>query len=358
MSSEVSRNWRSYQDKGVLVRKIINDPEHFVDEMIGGVLAAFPDHFRSVGTGIRGLVRADAPIMGKVALCTGGGSGHLPLFLGYVGPGLLDGVAIGNVFSSPAADEMLEVAKACDGGNGIVFLYGNYSGDVMNFDMAAEMAEMEGINVISLTAKDDVSSAPAEESERRRAIAGIFFPYKIAGAAAATGRDVTAVVQVTERAIGQTASMGVALSGTTIPSVGKPGFSIPEGEMEVGMGIHGEPGVERGLLATADEITSTLLQHVLDDLKPSRGDSVAVLVNTLGATAPEEAYLLMGKAHELLRDSGVSVAVSYAGEFATSMEMAGASISLLLLDDDLEELLRAPAYSPLLSQQVGSRHRA
>ena len=336
------------------MRKIINAPEDMVDETIEGVLAAYPYHLKRAGDTGRVLVRADAPVAGKVGIGTGGGSGHIPLFLGYVGQGLVDGVSIGNVFSSPSPDDMLEVARGVNGGEGVLFLYGNYSGDVMNFDMAAEMADMEGIRVLSTTGNDDVVSAPRAEMPRRRGVAGIYFGYKIAGAAAEERRSLDEVHAAAEAAIFNTRSMGVALSGTTIPSAGVPGFTVPEGEMELGMGIHGEPGVERGPLRTADEIVGTMLDHILPDLPFERGDSVAVLVNSLGATAPEEPYVMYRRVDAILKDRGITVHRAFVGEYATSMEMSGASVSLIKLDDDRTKLLDASAYSPFLLQQVGA----
>ena len=335
------------------MRKIINDPNAIVDETVDGILAAFPGHLKRIPDTARGLVRTDCPVSGKVAICTGGGSGHLPLFLGYVGQGLLHGCAVGNVFSSPSAEDMLSVAKAVHSGEGVLFLYGNYSGDVMNFDMAAEMADMEDIRVLSATGKDDVVSAPVEEIDRRRGIAGIYFAFKCAGAAAEEGRSLDDVHAVAEKAIFNTRSMGVALSSTTIPSVGEPGFEVPEGKMELGMGIHGEPGITEEPLQTADQITGTMLDRILPDLPFASGDTVAVLINSLGATAPEEPYVMYRNVDRILSDRGINVHRTFIGEYATSMEMSGASVSLCKLDDDLTRLLDAPAYSPLLLQQVG-----
>jgi len=348
-----TRNFQHRRDATMAMRKIINDPEKVVDETIEGILAAFPKHLKRVDGTARGLARADCPVRGKVAIATGGGSGHLPLFLGYVGQGLAHGVSIGNVFSSPSSDDMLAVTKGIDGGEGVLYLYGNYSGDTMNFDMASEMAGMDGIRVLIALGRDDVTSAPNSELARRRGIAGIFFGYKIAGAAADAGRPLEEVHKAAETALHNARSMGVALSGTTIPAVGKPGFEVPEGQMELGMGIHGEPGVKRGPLLTADEIAGQMLDHILPDLPYNRGDQVAVLVNSLGATAPEESFILYRKAQQILKDRGIGIHKAFVGEYATSMEMSGASISLLKLDDDLTKLLGAPAHSPFLLQQVG-----
>jgi dihydroxyacetone kinase-like protein len=336
------------------MRKIINHPDLVEDQTVEGILKAFPGYVKRVEGSTRAVVRADAPFDGKVGIATGGGSGHLPLFLGYVGQGLATGVCVGNVFSSPSSDDMLDVTKAIDGGAGVLYLYGNYSGDTMNFDMAAEMADMEGIPVKTVLGADDVTSAPVEEKERRRGVAGITFVYKIAGAAAEEGRDLDAVYAAASTAAGNTRSMGVALSGTTIPAAGEPGFTVDEGQMELGMGIHGEPGVEVGPLLTADEIAGAMLDRILPDLPYSSGDTAAVLVNGLGATAPEELYILYNKASEILSDRGINVHKAIVGEYATSMEMSGASISLIKLeDDDQVKLLDAPAYSPLLLQQLG-----
>ena len=337
------------------MKKIINHPEAFVDETIEGILLAHPNHLKRAPDTHRGLVRSDAPVKGKVAIATGGGSGHIPVFLGYVGPGLLHGVSIGNVFSSPSVEAMVAVTRVIHAGRGVLYLYGNYSGDIMNFDMAAEMCEADGIEVDSVRVRDDVVSAPNQAAEKRRAVAGLFFAYKIAGAKAETGADLAAVAATAQRVVENTCSMGVALSPCTIPAVGKPTFNLGEDEMELGMGIHGEAGIERGKLKTADEIAQVMSEQVLEDLPFRAGDRVAVLVNGLGATPPEELYLLFRKAHEVIEKRGVRIQRVFIGEFATSMEMAGASISLLKLDDELVSLLDAPAYSPFLPQLRSTR---
>lgn len=332
------------------MKKLLNDPEAFVDETIEGILAAHGNHLKRAADTSRGLVRADAPVPGKVAIATGGGSGHLPIFLGYVGPGLCDGVSIGNVFSSPSIDAMVAVTKAIDAGAGVLYLYGNYSGDIMNFDMAAEMCEMEDIQVRTVRVRDDVVSAPPEEATRRRAVAGLFFGYKIAGARAEEGASLDEVVATAEKAVENTRSMGVALSPCIIPAVGKPTFTLSEDEMELGMGIHGEPGLQRGPLQTANEVAAIMTERVLADLPFQSGDEVAVLVNGLGATPPEELYILYRKAHEIIIGRGVRIHKAFVGEYATSMEMAGASITLCKLDDELKRCLDAPARSPFLLQ--------
>ena len=337
------------------MKKLLNTPERYVSEMIEGILAAFPDHLRAAAVsdrGTRGLVVAGAPIEGKVGIATGGGSGHLPLFLGYLGAGLADGVAIGDVFSSPSAQEMLDVTKSIDAGKGVLYLYGNYGGDVMNFDMAAEMAEIEGIQVATSLGRDDVASAPPEERDTRRGIAGIFFAYKLAGAKAAEMASLEEVKRIADKAGENTRTMGVALSPCTIPAAGVPTFELGESEMEVGMGIHGERGVDRGPLKSADDVVDQMLHRVLEDLPFQRNDQVAVLVNGLGATAPSELFIMYRRIAKLLGDNGIKVHKTFVGEYATSMEMKGASISLLRVDPELRELLDAPCHSPFLLQQV------
>lgn len=334
------------------MKKLINDPEAFVEETIEGILAAYPSHLKRAADTPRGLVRADAPVAGKVAIATGGGSGHIPVFLGYVGPGLCDGVSIGNVFSSPSIDAMVAVTKAIHSGAGVLYLYGNYSGDTMNFDMAAEMCEMEDIVVKTVKMHDDVISAPPEDAEKRRAVAGLFFGYKIAGARAEEGASLDEVAATAAKVADNTRSMGVALSPCIIPAVGKPTFTLEEDEMELGMGIHGERGLERSKLLTADEVATIMTERVLADLPFQSGDEVAVLVNGLGATPPEELYLLYRRAHEIITGRGISIYKPLIGEYATSMEMAGASITLLKLDDELKRCLDAPSYSPFLLQGV------
>ena len=327
------------------MQKIINEPKAFVDQMLEGLLLAHPEQLRAPVP--RVLVRGDAPRPGKVAIVTGGGSGHLPLFLGYVGYGLADGVAVGDVFSSPSSEQISEATEATDGGAGALYLYGNYSGDVMNFDMAGEMCSAGGREIQTLLAADDVASAPRGSEGRRRGIAGIAFLYKVAGARAEEGASLDEVVSVTERAASGLRSMGVALSPCVLPAAGEPTFTLPAGEMEIGMGIHGEPGVRRGPLEQAADIAGDLVRQVLADLPYGRGDDVAVLVNGLGATPREELYVLFGSVHSELRSLGITVRRTWVGEYATSLEMAGASVSLLRLDGELLRLLDAPCESPL-----------
>jgi phosphoenolpyruvate---glycerone phosphotransferase subunit DhaK len=332
------------------MKKIINQPMDFVDEVLEGLLMAHPDQLKAAPSDPRAILRADAPVRGKVAILTGGGSGHLPVFLGYVGKGLADGCSVGNVFSSPSAETMHEATIAVDGGAGCLYLYGHYSGDTMNFDMAAEMAAMEGTRVETVLVSDDIASGPPAQWERRRGVAGLFFAYKIAGAAAEERASLDEVVRVTKAAVYNTRSMGVALAPCTVPLAGVPTFTIADDEMEIGMGIHGEAGVHRGKLESADAIATRLTTDIINDLPYKDGDRVAVLVNGLGATPPEELYVLYRRVRQVLGDAGISVHRSYVGEYATSLEMAGASVSLLKLDDELTRLLDAPASSPFFQQ--------
>ena len=296
------------------------------------------------------LVRKSSPRSGKVGIVTGGGSGHLPLFLGYVGNGMLDGVAVGDVFASPSADQILQATREVDGGAGVLYLYGNYGGDVMNFDLAGELAEVEGITVQTVVGADDVASAPAGSEELRRGIAGIVLLYKVAGAAAETGASLDEVVRITKSAAAKLRTFGVALSPMTLPSVGRPTFELPEGQMELGMGIHGEAGISRGPLASADEVADHLLDAILADLPAQAGSRVVVLLNGLGATPQEELYVLYRRVHARLSELGVEVHRPYIGEFVTSLEMAGASLSLLVLDEELTPLVDAPARTPFFEQ--------
>ena len=332
------------------MQKILNSPVNFVAEMLDGILLAHPRQLEAVGGDNHALVRADSPVKGKVAITTGGGSGHLPLFLGYVGKGMLDGVAVGDVFQSPSADQMFEVTKRVDGGAGVLYLYGNYGGDVLNFDLAADLAAAEGIRVETILGADDVASAPKGEEARRRGIAGIFFLYKVAGAAADAGYDLDKVVAVTKKAAEHTRTMGVALSPVTLPANGKPTFERPAGEMEIGMGIHGEPGIGRTKLENADSITAELVKKIDEDLELKSGDEVAVLMNSLGSTPQEELYIMFRKVSEVLSAKKVSVYKTYVGEFATSLEMAGASISVLRLDDELKKFIDHPVHTPFFTQ--------
>lgn len=332
------------------MKKIINVPDNFVDEFIEGILLAHPDLVKVPGDDKRVLVRADAPLSGKVGIVTGGGSGHLPLFKGYVGKGLCSGVAIGNVFSSPSSEQVFETTKAVDGGAGVLYLYGNYGGDVLNFDLAADMAEMEDIETMTVLGADDVASQPKQRKADRRGVAGILFAYKCAGAAAERGDTLTEVARVAQEAVDNTGTMGIGLSPTILPTAGKPTFELPDGEMEIGIGIHGEPGIHRGPLETADDIADRLTMPIFEDLELVPGDRIAVLVNGLGATPLEELYVLYRRVYQLVQKMDLVIEKNYVGEYATSLEMAGASISIMKLNDERLELLEAPAESPFFRE--------
>jgi len=332
------------------MKKFLNDPKSFVDEMLEGILLAHPDQLAFTAGDRRCIVRAGAPVKGKVGLATGGGSGHLPLFLGYVGQGMLDGCSVGGVFQSPSAEQMLNVTKAINGGAGVLYIYGNYGGDIMNFDLAKDLAAAEDIRVEQVVGAEDVASAPKGQERKRRGVAGIFFLYKCAGAMAEAGASLEEVKRVAEKAGASVRTMGVALSPNIVPEVGKPQFSLGENEMEIGMGIHGEPGIRRGALRKADAIVEEMMGAVLPDLPFVSGDRVAVLINGLGATPKEELYLIYRRVALILKEKKISVFQVYVGEFATSLEMAGASISLLRLDEELTRLLARPARTPFFEQ--------
>lgn len=333
------------------MKKILNDPLAFVDETLEGIVYAYPNRLRFPEGEKRGIVRADAPVAGKVAIATGGGAGHLPVFLGYVGTGLADGASVGNVFTSPSADAMVAVAKEIHGGAGVLFLYGNYFGDSMNFDLAAEMLEdEEGIAVQTVRVSDDVASAPRDRWQSRRGVAGIFFAYKIAGACAETLASLDQVKQIADKTVSRTATMGAALTSCIIPAVGKATFEIGDDEMEIGMGIHGEPGIRRCKLETARQIAEQLVQHVCGDLSLQPGDEVAVLVNGAGSTPLEELYIVNREVHLLLARRGIAIYKTYVGEYATSLDMAGCSVTLLQLDEELKRYLDAAADSPFFKQ--------
>lgn len=324
------------------MKKILNEPFAYVDEMLEGLCAAHPEYYRRAGPEGRIVVRPDAPVEGKVGIVSGGGSGHLPIFAGYVGKGLLDGCAIGDVFSSPSIEQMAEVMRAVDGGAGVLRTYGNYGGDVMNFDMAGEMLEMEDIRSTTVLLADDVASAGPEERERRRGVAGMVYVFKIAGAKADRMADLDAVTQTAQKAADACRSIGVALTPCTVPAAGKPTFEIGEDEIEMGMGIHGEPGVWRGPLEKADEIADEMMTRLFDDMPLGAGDRVSVLVNSLGATPPEELYIVYRHVARTFADRGATIVMPLVGRYATSMEMAGLSITVCKLDDELEALLEAP----------------
>jgi dihydroxyacetone kinase-like protein len=324
------------------VKKIINNGADAVDEMLAGMLAAHPNHLKLVDGTTRSVVAVDGPRKGKVGLVIGGGSGHEPSFVGFVGRGLADGAAIGNVFASPPPDPILECAKAVDGGAGVLFMYGNYAGDVMNFDMAAEMAAMDDIEVRTVLTTDDVASAPRDRRSDRRGVAGNVFVFKIAGAAADRMMDIDTCEAVARKANDRTFTMGVALGPCSLPQTRKPNFELGPDEMEIGMGIHGEPGVARGPLKSANAITDDLLDKVLPEMKAARGDRVAVLVNGLGATPLMELYIMMARVKQRLDGEGLVIHSTLVGNYCSSLDMMGASVTLMHLDDELQSLLDHP----------------
>lgn len=334
------------------MKKLINNPDHVVDEMIEGYVKAHPKSVKKLPENKRALVTARETRADKVGILIGGGSGHEPAFMGYVGDGMADGVAVGNIFASPPPDPILEATKAIDKGSGVVYIYGNYAGDLMNFGMAAELAELEsGIQVGKVIVTDDVASAPKEESHKRRGIAGEFFVTKVAGAAADKGYDLEQVLKATEKANDCTRTMGVGLSPCYLPQTGKPSFELEENEMEIGLGHHGEPGVEKGELQTANEVVDRLMYDILADMPLDQGEKVAVLVNGLGSTTQMELYIMFKRVEEVLAEKGILIHRSYVGSYSTSLEMGGASITLMELDDELTELIDHPADCPMFVQR-------
>ena len=328
------------------MKKLINRPEDFVDEFLEGIALAYGDRLKFLGDDRR-IVLSNSPVkQGKVGIVTGGGSGHLPVFLGYVGEGMLDGCAVGNVFASPSAQRMADMIEACNFGNGVLCLYGNYGGDNLNFDMACEMVSLSNIETCTVRVRDDVASSPKETAEKRRGVAGMVYAFKIAGAAAEQMLNLNEVAAVAQRTLANTRTMGVALSPCVLPEVGKPTFSISEEEIEVGMGIHGEPGIEVRKMMTANEVSRLILDKILVDMPLECGDNVSVMVNGLGATPLEELLIAYRGVHRQLKDIGGEIFMPHIGEFATSMEMAGLSITVLKLDTELKSFLRYPASTP------------
>jgi len=328
------------------LKKILNRPADYVDETLEGLVLAHPRSFRRCGEDGRVIARAGGPVEGKVGIVTGGGSGHLPVFLGYVGDGLLDACAVGNVFAGPRVADCQDAVRAANGGAGVLQLYGNYGGDRMNFDMSQEMLELEGLEVRSVRVCDDVASAPPAERAKRRGVAGLVYAYKIAGAKAAAGGTLADVTATAQKAADACRSIGVALTPCVIPESGKASFAIADDEVEFGMGIHGEPGIWRGKLKSADALTREMLEHLLPELSLGRGSRVAVLVNSLGATPAEELYIMYRTVAATLSAMGVEAVMPLVGRYATSMEMTGASLTLMPLDAELEGLLTAPANCP------------
>ena len=330
------------------MKKMINNPDNIVDEMLNGMVAAHPDYVKRVD-GCDVLVRANGS-QGKVVLISGGGSGHEPAHGGYVGKGMLDGAVAGAMFTSPTPDQVYEAIKAADGGKGVLLVIKNYTGDVMNFEMAADMAADEGIEVEKVVVNDDVAVENSTWTTGRRGIAGTIFVHKCAGACAEKGGSLAEVKAVAEKVIANVRSMGMALAPCTVPAAGKPSFELADDEVEIGMGIHGEPGIRRGKLEPADQIVDEMLEKIVADLPYEKGDEVAVLVNGLGATPLDEQYIVTRRINQVLEEKGISVYKYYVGEYATAIEMAGFSISLLKLDDELKEYIDHPVDTPFFKQ--------
>jgi len=329
------------------MRKLINEPSEVVDEMLDGMVAAYPEDVRRLSD-TQVLVRESAPIEGKVGLVSGGGSGHEPTHAGFLGPGMLDGAAAGEVFTSPTADELSEMIQACDSGEGVLCVVKNYEGDVMNFETAAEMAEMEaGTDVAQVVVNDDVAVEDSTYTSGRRGVCGTVFVHKAAGAKAAEGGDIDEVRRVAEKVIENVGSMGMALTSCVTPEKGEPTFDLGEDEIELGIGIHGEPGVERTEIMDADGIATELAGEVLDDLDPS--GEVATIVNGMGGTPLMELFVVNRRVQEILGDEGLDTWDSWVGEYMTSLDMCGCSVTVLDLDEEMKELLSEPAETPALT---------
>jgi dihydroxyacetone kinase-like protein len=326
------------------VKKIINNPKNVVPELLEGLVEASGGRIRPAGR-IQALVKTDIP-PDKVGLLIGGGSGHEPVFHGFIGERLADGAACGNIFAAPTPDIILETTKAVHRGRGVLYVYGNYAGDIMNFDIAAEMAADEGIEVKTVRIWDDVASAPPEREQDRRGIAGDLFVVKIAGGAAATLDTLDEVYRVAAKARDHVRSMGVAVAAGSIPETGEPTFELPDDEIEIGMGLHGEPGVSRGKLLPADALVDKMMGKILPDLPFSQGDEVALLINDLGSTTMMELLIVNRRVRQVLRDNGIYVHDTVIGSYCTCQEMAGFSITLLQLDDELKRYYDLPARSP------------
>jgi dihydroxyacetone kinase-like protein len=328
------------------MKKLINTPDAVVDEALAGMVAAHGDLLRVIEPNV--VVRADAPRQGKVGVISGGGSGHEPMHGGFVGRGMLDAACPGAVFTSPVPDQMLAATKAVDGGAGVLHIVKNYTGDIMNFELAAELAQGEGIEVTSVVIADDVAVKDSLYTAGRRGVGGTVLAEKIVGAAAEEGQDLAAVTALCQRVQDNVRSMGMALTSCIVPAAGKPTFEIGDDEMEIGVGIHGEPGRERRKLASADEITEALLTPILDDLPFGSGDRVLAFVNGMGGTPLIELYVVFNKVAKMCADRGVTIARNLVGSYITSLEMAGTSITLLKLDDEMTRLWDAPVHTPAL----------
>ncbi|MFD5393480.1 dihydroxyacetone kinase family protein [Streptomyces sp. NPDC127097] len=333
--------------------RLFNDPARFADDMVTGFAAAHPEYVTAVPGGV---IRTARPRPGKVAVLTGGGSGHYPAFCGVVGPGFADGSVIGNIFTSPSADRARAVAVEAESGGGVLFLFGNYAGDVLNFGLAAQQLTADGIPARCFAVTDDIASAPAGDLARRRGIAGGFAVFKTASAAAEEGASLDEVVTIAERTNARTRSLGVAFAGCTLPGRSEPLFTVPAGKLGLGLGIHGEPGVSEGELTSADDLARTLVEGLLAERPAHTGSRVAVLLNGLGSTKHEELYILWAAVSRLLAEEGLEPVRPEVGELVTSLDMAGCSLTLTWLDDELERLWLAPVDTP--AHRRGTVHPA
>lgn len=322
------------------MKKIINKPEDVVNEMLEGLVKSGKEYIKRL-EGYNVIVRAEKD--DKVALVSGGGSGHEPSHAGYVGYGMLDAAVAGEVFTSPTPDQILEAIKAVDSKKGVLLIIKNYSGDIMNFDMAAEMAEMEGIEVQKVVVNDDVAVENSTYTTGRRGVAGTVFVHKIAGAAAESGMEISKVKEIANRVIANVRTMGMSLGPCTVPALGKPSFSLEENEIEMGLGIHGEPGTHKEELRSADELSEYMVGKILEDIEISKDEEVAVMINGLGATPLMELYIVNRKVNELLAAKGIVIDKTYVGNYMTSIEMPGFSITILKLDNELKSLLKSKA---------------
>ena len=326
------------------MKKMINKPENIVTEMIGGMLKAFPDYLEQVGD--LPVVKRKNKKEGKVALISGGGSGHEPSHAGFVGYGMLDAAVAGEVFTSPSADKVYEAIKAVDSGNGVLLIIKNYSGDVMNFEMAAEMAGMEGINVKKIIVNDDIAVENSTYTVGRRGIAGTVLVHKMVGAAAEKGYSLDELEVLGNEVISRTKTMGMSLKPCMVPTTGKLSFELPEDEVEIGLGIHGEPGTHREKMQDANAHVDYLLDKILKESELSENDEVAVLVNGLGETTLIELYIINNRVSEVLANKNIKVYDTIVGNYMTSLDMGGFSITLVKLDDEMKELLKAKADTP------------
>jgi dihydroxyacetone kinase-like protein len=331
------------------MQRILNKPDDIVDEMLKGFLKAHKD-IAAPTENPRVLKRADMP-KGQVGIVTGGGSGHKPAFVGYIGTNLCDAVAVGEICTSPTADAFLDSFRAANQGRGVACLYGNYSGDNMNVKIAVKMAAKEGIEVKTVIANDDAESAPKDQPGKRRGVAGEVLMWKVGGAKAAVGADLDAVIAAAQKAIDNTRSVGIGLTPCTLPAVGHPNFQIKDGTMEVGIGHHGEPGIEVCPLESAAEMAKRMVSVVVPDYPFKAGDETVVLVSGLGATPVMELYVLYDEIEKILTAQGIKIHRSYVGNYFTSLEMMGATLTVMKLDDELKTLIDMPCYSMGLKQR-------